>query len=677
MPDVARLSIEVTPKGIADAKKQLDQLAASAGVTETKTEGMMDKFRNMQAVMQGPVAAFQTVARVIGSVVAVGSDLVNSFAESEQALARMEAVLKATGGAAGLTSQELQNFAAQMQQTTMFEDDAVISAQAVLLTFKQIGSDVFPAATMAAADMATVMGMDLQSAITMVGKALNEPVEGIGALRRVGVQLTDQQEAMVKALMDVNDVAGAQAIIMGELESQFGGAAEAAAATSTGALAQMKNAFGDVKEAIGGLIADGLAPLSRSLTQVFNQIASDVSLEQLRNKLEAGTETINEGSLKLLTDQAVVLQERIDQINASPFLRLSGVADLARRELSQLNSEISRYNVALQDQLVQQSHMGYQYGGTGGTGGITGTPAATTPATQARATGMSNTEWADKVMADMRSQLADLETKARLTGEIVSLEDKQNIILNARLQLREANVESIAITEAQVTALQAQIDAEKELGDIQVNDNLKAKQANEIRLQGADLDALAAQRANEYAESLQNIAESFAGLGQEAYLSFFESIGKSLIDGSDAGQSFAENMAKMGLSILSQLPLMLLNAGLMAVSSGNVPVGIALIAASGLVAIGSGAAKAGAARAEGVTPASQSSSAGSSAAMGKTEVVVNNYSGAQAVATESTGPNGEKQIMVTIENIVKKSIATGRMDCVMSRFGARPQGVRT
>jgi len=64
--------------------------------------------------------------------------------------------------------------------------------------------------------------------------------------------------------------------------------------------------------------------------------------------------------------------------------------------------------------------------------------------------------------------------------------------------------------------------------------------------------------------------------------------------------------------------------------------------------------------------------------MGKpTNVIVNNYSGAQATAVEGVAPDGSRQITVTIENIMKKSIADGRFDGVMNRFGVRPQGVRT
>ena len=48
----------------------------------------------------------------------------------------------------------------------------------------------------------------------MVGKALNDPLKGLTALSRIGVQFTAQQQEQIKAMVEVGDVAGAQKIIL-------------------------------------------------------------------------------------------------------------------------------------------------------------------------------------------------------------------------------------------------------------------------------------------------------------------------------------------------------------------------------------------------------------------------------------------------------------------------------
>lgn len=224
----------------------------------------------------------EAVQAAKAAAAAIGEFVVSSVAaykEQEQALSNLNAVLKATGWAAGVTSSEMEALASNLQKTTFFGDETTIQAQALLLTFKSIGGDVLPKAVMAAQDMATVMKMDLQQATIMIGKALNEPVQGIGALRRVGVQLTDQQEEMVKQFMEVNDVASAQAVIMQELNSEFGGAAEAAAKTATGSLTQLGNAFSDLKETVGGFIINALEPAIRGLKDLV--VEADKAIKKL------------------------------------------------------------------------------------------------------------------------------------------------------------------------------------------------------------------------------------------------------------------------------------------------------------------------------------------------------------------------------------------------------------
>jgi hypothetical protein len=97
-------------------------------------------------------------------------------------------------------------------------------------------------------DLATAMGTDLKSAALQVGKALNDPVLGMTALSRSGIQFTDAQKDIVKGMVATNDIAGAQAIILAELDKQFGGSAAAARDTLGGAFSALGNAFGDLFE---------------------------------------------------------------------------------------------------------------------------------------------------------------------------------------------------------------------------------------------------------------------------------------------------------------------------------------------------------------------------------------------------------------------------------------------
>lgn len=179
---------------------------------------------------------------------------IDSATEGQNVAAQMDAVLKSTGGAAGMTKDELLSLATSLQTTTKFEDEATAAAENILLTFTGIGKEVFPDVTKTALDMATALGGSATEKAMMLGKAFNDPIKGMSALQKSGVVFTDEQKKMVTQLEKSGDTIGAQKILLAELQKEFGGSAEAAGNTFSGKLAILKNTLGDVGETIGGAL---------------------------------------------------------------------------------------------------------------------------------------------------------------------------------------------------------------------------------------------------------------------------------------------------------------------------------------------------------------------------------------------------------------------------------------
>jgi phage-related minor tail protein len=236
-----------------------DRQTGQTSLATTKLQNVFGKAQNifakMRDVMQGPIAALKQIGQVISQGLQYYDGLVMRAAEAEKAMSSLSAVLASTGGVAGMSFDALKQLGAGLAANTLFDPAQVIQAEAVLLTFKEIGQNAFPTAMRAAADMATVMDQDLKTTIVQVGKALNDPIKGVTALRKVGVQLTESQIAQIKGFMDVNDVASAQSVILKELQSEFGGAARAAANTATGMYLNMKKAADEAKESWGKFLA--------------------------------------------------------------------------------------------------------------------------------------------------------------------------------------------------------------------------------------------------------------------------------------------------------------------------------------------------------------------------------------------------------------------------------------
>lgn len=113
--------------------------------------------------------------------VVLGQSMKEAMA-AEEVTAQLNAAIKSTGGIAGVTAQAIQDHALALSQVTRFEDDAIVSADAMLLTFTNIGKDVFPQATAAILDVATAFKMDLTSAAKIGGEGFEQSRRTDGAI---------------------------------------------------------------------------------------------------------------------------------------------------------------------------------------------------------------------------------------------------------------------------------------------------------------------------------------------------------------------------------------------------------------------------------------------------------------------------------------------------------------
>lgn len=230
----------------------LDKALTGSTSNLSKASASISKFANVAA---GALLAVGTAA------VGFGVSSVKAFEESQNALAQTDAVIKSTGGSAGVTRDEVLKLATAFEANSRYADETIQSAENMLLTFTNIGKNVFPETTQAVLDMSTAMGQDLQTTAIQVGKALQDPVLGATALQRVGVRLTDTQKKLIETMVKSGNTMGAQKIILGELTKEFGGSAAAAGDTFAGKIDKLKNSFNNMQETIGGAIADAIMPL--------------------------------------------------------------------------------------------------------------------------------------------------------------------------------------------------------------------------------------------------------------------------------------------------------------------------------------------------------------------------------------------------------------------------------
>lgn len=198
-------------------------------------------------------AAGLGLAAVGAGAVIMGKGLIDAATESAKVTAQTGAVIKSMGLESTVSADKIADLSTQLSLKSGIDDELIQSGSNLLLTFGNLAASAgesggaFDRANAAALDMSVAMGTDMASASMQVGKALNDPIAGISKLSRAGIQFTDEQKETIRTLQEGGDMAGAQAVMLEELEKQFGGSAEAQATAGD----KMKVAWGNVQEELG------------------------------------------------------------------------------------------------------------------------------------------------------------------------------------------------------------------------------------------------------------------------------------------------------------------------------------------------------------------------------------------------------------------------------------------
>ena len=299
--DRARPTFANLKKDARALARELDQLeegtdafkkkAAELAAVNTRLRQIRQSTRGVSQGMRGAKASAASFGKVLSSLgiiallARVGNMFLNLIDTSTELSkvqrktdAQMQATLTSTGEVAGRNLEQLKKQASDLQAITLFGDEQTQQAQSLLLTFTNVREEIFDQSIPLIQDYATAMAtaagetVDMKSAAIQVGKALNDPIVGFSALAESGVSFSEDQKKVIRALQESGDIAGAQAIILKELETQFGGSAEAAA-KAAGTFEQTKNKFSDLLEQLGDFFVDFLDLISPVLDVAIDYIS--------------------------------------------------------------------------------------------------------------------------------------------------------------------------------------------------------------------------------------------------------------------------------------------------------------------------------------------------------------------------------------------------------------------
>lgn len=267
MPDnEIKLKIVIEDKealtSISLTDSELKKLVGSvreAGI-ESKNSGekIVHAFAQARNLIQGLKETFSMFAQTFSSHII-------AYQQQEAALIKLNTALKQTDQYTSDNVKALTDYAAKLQQTTIYGDDVTETVMAQLLAMG-LTVEQTKQATLQAANLATVMGTDLNSA----ARAMADLFAGNTGM--IGRYVKGLDETIIKS-GDLNE-------IIAMLNERIGGQAEAIGKTSVGALARMNNAIGELKENTGELLSKALGPFVNMISDIvkrLNELSPSVS----------------------------------------------------------------------------------------------------------------------------------------------------------------------------------------------------------------------------------------------------------------------------------------------------------------------------------------------------------------------------------------------------------------
>jgi len=222
----------------------LDKGIASIGKKLKKLGGEFDKLgKSLTLKLTAPILGF-------------GALSVKAFVEQEKAEASLRAALAASGQEVEKNMQTLKRMASEIQRVTTVGDEMSLSMAQQGISMGLQAEDM-DKATRGAIGLSKAFNLDLKMAMRASSAAL--------------LGQTEMLTRYIPELKNIEDPAERVALVHAKMAEGFT-LATAEADTTGGKLAQLKNAFGDLQEQIGEIIAEYLTPLVAKLRGIITEL---------------------------------------------------------------------------------------------------------------------------------------------------------------------------------------------------------------------------------------------------------------------------------------------------------------------------------------------------------------------------------------------------------------------
>ncbi len=287
----------------------------------------------------------------VGAAVATVSNAIGTFSARERDVAILTQGLQNLG-AGTMALNELQEAANKLGNQTLFNQEEFTRGFNLLTSFRNIGVDSYSRVAQAAADIAQVNQVDVNTSFMQLAKALQDPERNLSNLNRSGIAFTKQQTEVIKELMKTNKTAEAHAMILGIVEESYNKLAQAAAEGFAGEVDSLGESFRDFSETLGKALEPALIAATQGLTALI-KAADDLFKSPLGKTAGVFTAIalaskgviialpiISAGLLKVAAAGGIATIA----LNAIPFVAIATGVGFLTTAFFKLNAEQKNYN---------------------------------------------------------------------------------------------------------------------------------------------------------------------------------------------------------------------------------------------------------------------------------------------------------------------------------------------
>jgi len=312
-----KVTIELDVTG--NAEKKIDDVSAAiTNLEKTAKDGFAkagSSFEIFKGVLEARVVekSFELVTEAAHKLFEVFVvEGVQSAIAQEEAVNKLNQALALSGEYTQQASKDFQEYAEELQNTTTFSNDQIISTGALIESLANLSEEGLEEATLAAANLAAQLGVDLDTAARKLGGAMET---GAAAVRKYGV---DVEEGATKAETFQN--------VIQAVNEQFAGSAAARVQTFSGATKQLANDFDDLIKVTGEAIVKNQVVIA-VIKEVGNVLRSaTAATEGQKNNLKT---FVAEGVL-LAIDATVGLATAFDALFRVGVIAFEGIKGAAQ-----------------------------------------------------------------------------------------------------------------------------------------------------------------------------------------------------------------------------------------------------------------------------------------------------------------------------------------------------------